>query len=152
MSKRLMLVLAVAGVVAAITVPAIATSHGPVTNARILTATVTGDGETTPVDSDGVGVVTVTIDVRKRVLCYDVSITGMDPVAIHIHEGAAGVDGGVVVDFSAFGDPIAAQSEGCTRTPRKKLLRAIKDNPRAYYINVHSAAYPGGELRGQLDK
>jgi CHRD domain len=152
MGRRLIVVLALLGLVAAAAIPAIAAIDGPETNAKVLTATLTGDGEATHVDSDGVGVATVTIDRRKKVLCYDISLTGIKPTLFHIHEGAAGVNGPVVVDFTTFGQDVRKQSRGCTRHVAKGLLRDIQANPENFYVNVHTAANPGGELRGQLDK
>jgi hypothetical protein len=152
MRRRLIVGLALLGLLAAAAIPAIAVIDGPETNAKVRIATLTGDGETADIDSDGVGVATVTIDRRKKVLCYDISITGVTPIAFHIHDGAAGVDGPIVVDFTAFGQAVKKQSRGCTRDVAKPLLRDIQQNPEDYYVNIHSDAYPGGELRGQLDK
>ena len=92
----------------------------------------------------------MTIDVDKRLVCYDLSVTGKLPVAAHIHEGAVDANGGVVVDFGSFGQQIKRRSEGFTRNFAKSTLKAIAENPTGYYVNVHTADNPGGEVRGQL--
>ncbi len=96
------------------------------------------------------GIAHVTIDVDKRLICYDLHVTGRNPVAAHIHEGADGVNGGVVVDFGTFGQSVKRNSEGCTRKVAKSVLTAIADNPAGYYVNVHTTQNPSGEVRGQL--
>jgi hypothetical protein len=74
---------------------------------------------------------------------------GIDPVAIsHIHEGAEGVDGGVVVDLDL--DGFEGTSEGCNEAAEADALQAIIDDPAGYYVNLHNEAFPGGAIRGQL--
>jgi len=41
------------------------------------------------------------------------------------------------------------KAKGCTSAP-KKTIEAIESNPNAYYVNVHTAKYPNGAIRGQL--
>ena len=152
MRRRLAFTLVIAGLIGAVAIPALATSHGPETNHKVRVATLTGNGETVPVDTPAAGLAVITVDNRKRLLCYEFVADGLDPVAVHIHEGAAGVDGPVVVDLGAFGDPIGNRSQGCTKSVSKDTIRAIRTNPTGYYVNVHTAAYPGGEIRGQLSR
>lgn len=71
---------------------------------------------------------------------------GTAPTAAHIHVGAAGVAGSIVVPLGT-----AYSRRGCT-TATKELIDAILANAKGYYVNVHNASYPGGAIRGQLKK
>lgn len=77
-------------------------------------------------------------------LTYDVRTFGLSATAAHIHLGAVGVAGGVV--FPLVGGPV--NFAGTTAV----LTAAQENNLRAglYYVNVHTAAFPGGEIRGQI--
>jgi hypothetical protein len=110
--------------------------------------------ETGEVVSDGSGSFSYVISGNE--LCYTLTVHDLTgaPVAAHIHIGARNVAGPVVV---ALATPPGASSsvsacitatEGGNMTPAE--LAAIAANPRAYYVNVHTPTYPGGEVRGQL--
>jgi hypothetical protein len=81
-------------------------------------------------------------------------------VNMHIHRGAAGVGGPVVID-SVFGSPIPVEAGGTARIIRQfivaadntagiETIEALLENPEGYYVNVHSSAHPPGVARGQL--
>jgi hypothetical protein len=79
-------------------------------------------------------------------VCWEFKYSGIGkPLAAHIHKGKPGTAGPVVVPFGA-----AFKKEGCT-TASAATVRAILKNPAAYYVNVHTAKYPGGAIRGQLE-
>ena len=65
------------------------------------------------------------------------------PTLFHIHQGAAGVAGPVVVDFV----PLLPGGVGCVRVERS-LARAIKQHPANYYFNIHTGEFPAGAVRG----
>ncbi len=111
-----------------------------------LTADLAGSSET---DADGSGTATVVLDPDAGTACWTFSVENIDPVTVsHIHEGAAGTDGGVVVDLDLAG--FDGTSEGCNDSADAAALQAIIDDPAGYYVNVHNEAYPGGAIRGQL--
>ncbi len=66
------------------------------------------------------------------------------PSAAHIHRAPASKAGPVVVPLGA-----AYKAKGCT-SAAKKTIEAIESHPNAYYVNVHTAKYPNGAIRGQL--
>ena len=150
MRKRMAVLVATIVAVIALAVPAIGLVVDGTTNATQLVATLTGGGEVPAIQTATSGLARVTIDVDKRLICYELSVTGKLPVAAHIHQGAADANGGIVVDFGAFGQKVDRNTEGCTRKMPKSAIKAIAENPAGYYVNVHSARNPGGEVRGQL--
>ena len=110
--------------------------------------------ETGEVVSDGSGSFSYVIS--GDTLCYTLTVRDLTgaPGAAHIHLAPRNVAGGVVVPLAT---PSAATStvsacitaaEGGAMTPAE--LAAIAANPSAYYVNVHTVAYPAGEVRGQL--
>jgi hypothetical protein len=111
-----------------------------------LTADLAGGAET---DEDGSGTATVVLDPDAGTACWTFSVENIDPVTVsHIHEGAEGTDGGVVVDLDLEG--FDGSSEGCNDAADADTLQAIIDDPAGYYVNVHNEAFPGGAIRGQL--
>jgi hypothetical protein len=110
--------------------------------------------ETTGSTSTGSGFFSYTIEGDQ--LCYTLEVHDltMAPFAAHIHIGPRNVAGPIVVGLLT---PPAATStvsecitavEGGDLTPAE--LAAIAADPRNYYVNVHTANWPGGEVRGQL--
>jgi hypothetical protein len=117
---------------------------GPAPGATI-TVTLSGDQEVPPVRSSAAGSGTVTITDDGAVSGV-IRTTGIAGNAAHIHLGAPGKAGPVAV-------PLVKGNDGnWTFAPNAKLnhtqLAAYKSGE--LYINVHSAAYPDGEIRGQL--
>jgi hypothetical protein len=111
-------------------------------------ASLTGAAEAPgPGDPDGSGSAEITVVDAVDNVCYDIDVRAIAPATMaHIHRGAPGVAGPVVVTLGA---PSDGHSEGCVNTPGA-LADEIKANPGAFYVNVHNAAYPAGAIRGQL--
>jgi hypothetical protein len=79
-------------------------------------------------------------------VCWTIEVTDVDPItAGHIHKAASTTTGPIVVPFNPY-------SGGCTEVDDRALLMDIIVHPSSYYVNVHNLAYPGGALRGQLDR
>ena len=77
--------------------------------------------------------------------------------AAHIHPGAAGVNGGVLVDTSlTAADPITMGAGNVTRTLTAAITQTnasnIVANPAGFYFNVHTVNNGGGVMRGQLTR
>jgi hypothetical protein len=105
----------------------------------------TGGSEVPAVTTAATG--TATVDIRPdRSVKVLVVVTGMTATASHIHEAAAGANGPVIVPFTKTGDNTFASADGA------KLTDAQYESYKAgkLYVNVHSAANPGGEVRGQI--
>jgi CHRD domain len=99
-------------------------------------------------DGNGRGSFSAILDGRR--LCYGVQVKNInDPVAAHIHRGGRNVAGGIVVplEHPDSGDP--GSSSACVRISRS-LAGEIAGNPGRFYVNVHTADFPDGAVRGQL--
>ena len=117
-----------------------------------LNASLTGTAEVPgPGDPDGAGTAVVNLDVSKGQVCYEVSVQKLDrPSAMHIHDGATGKSGDPVVTLTT---PTATDTTttGCVDADRT-LMGRIAATPGNFYVNVHSATYPQGAVRGQLSQ
>lgn len=80
-----------------------------------------------------------------RSFCYEYFAYGLDePVAAaHIHEGSAGVAGDVVVPLSTYVTPFGF-TLGCAFDGAAALVTAIFEEPRGFYVNLHTASFPDG--------
>lgn len=115
-----------------------------------LTATLTGDAEVPgPGDDDGTGTARVTLNPGQRQVCWEIEVENIAPATrAHIHQGAAGVAGGIVVSF--FEPDTSGMLSGCTEDVDRDLIKDIIQNPENYYVNVHNAEFLAGAIRGQL--
>ena len=103
-----------------------------------------GDQEVPAVKSAGSGSGSITIGDDGSV-SGSVTASGFTPTAAHIHQAAAGKNGPVIVPFTKDGDKFSAPA-GSKLTPDQ--LKAYQAGD--LYVNIHSAANPGGEVRAQL--
>jgi hypothetical protein len=119
--------------------------------ASALTAVLKGANQVgTAGDPDGFGTAAVEI-VSPTTICFAIIVNKIDkPVEFHIHQGVKGTNGNVVVPFVPPRSGNPGFASGCTQGLDPRLVRKIKKNPTAYYVNVHTNAFPEGALRGQL--
>lgn len=111
--------------------------------ANLTGAQVVGGG-----DPDGSANAEVTIEDNFNQVCWSISdIRGISPVtAAHIHIGARGVNGPPVF-------PLTKSNEGTWRgcsAGAEWTQDRIEGNPENFYVNLHTADYPNGAIRGQL--
>lgn len=104
-----------------------------------------------PGDPDAEGTAQLAIDPANGSVCVGWDIVDLaSATAAHIHAGADGAAGPVVVDL-ALPEPDGTGGD-CVNGLDEATLQAIVDDPTAYYVNVHNAAFPDGAVRGQLSE
>ena len=136
--------------------------------AERFTATLTGANEVPAVTTSASGTATFTA-VGDTAISYSVSVSGLTGMTMgHIHTGAAGVNGGVLVWLAPPNGSAPAPAAGLqngvvasgrfnaswirgvggappsSRDSLKRLLRSGNA-----YVNFHTSTFGGGELRGQ---
>jgi hypothetical protein len=109
------------------------------------TVTLTGSNEVPPATTSATGTANITVGADRSVKAT-VTATGMTATASHIHMGAAGSNGPVIVPFTKSGDNAFSAAPDAKLT--EEQFAAYKAGK--LYVNVHSAKDPGGEIRGQL--
>jgi CHRD domain-containing protein len=129
----------------------LALTSGALAGGRPLSAGLSGANEVPPVstgDPDGSGTANLTLNQGRGVICLNIETQNIAaPILQHIHRGPAGVNGPVVVDFSS----LLPGGDGCVNADRS-LIKEIRKNPEQFYFNVHTGEFPGGAVRGQLEK
>jgi CHRD domain len=113
---------------------------------KIFKATLNSASEVPPTTSAGTGAATATLDTATNKLSWEVTYAGLSgpALAAHIHGPAGpGQNAGVAVPFKVTASPIKGS----------KILTAAQvadlEAGKAY-VNIHTAANKGGEIRGQL--
>jgi len=116
-------------------------------HAATLGSTLSGTAEVPPVTTMGTGTVTVDFDPDTKVMRWKVSYSGLSgPVtAAHIHGPALpGQNASVLMRFK---DPFDSPIEGQTTLTDAQVSDLLAGK---WYVNLHTAANPNGEIRGQL--
>jgi hypothetical protein len=103
-----------------------------------------------PGDPDGTGSASITIDSANSQVCYTLFVQNLTlpAQAAHIHRGAAGEPGDVVVPFDIAPDA-TGNAVSCVVVDAA-LLAEIAQNPTGFYVNVHTSDFPDGAVRGQV--
>lgn len=153
----------------------LAAAGGPA-RAELLVGTMTLNGSqaTTPNSSAALGVGIFNLDTISGLYDLELFVSGITPdqfmnagpnlTPMHLHSGAPGESGPIVVDVGYAGgiSPIGASGfklsvEGATFGGVQGALNgpSVEDNladllAGMIYINIHTMAFPGGEIRGQL--
>jgi len=106
--------------------------------------TLSGASEVPPVQSAAAG--------RGKIMIGDdgavsggITTTGIAGTIAHIHMGAAGKNGPAIVSLTKQGDAFEVPAGAKLTAEQMKAYKAGE-----LYVNVHSAAHAGGEIRGQL--
>jgi CHRD domain len=150
MRRRALVLVAALATVAMLAVGAPALAAG-----RPLSAALTGAAEVPgPGDADASGTALITLNEGQGEVCFNLDWAGIDGtvVAAHIHVGPAGVAGGIVVPLFAGAFLGTGSASGCISGVSEELIKAIRQDPAGYYVNIHSTVFPAGAVRGQLSK
>ena len=137
--------------------------------AELRTATLRGYQEVPAISTQAVGLFAAFVndDAISYTLTY-LDLEGGSVAAAHIHFGQHGVNGGIVIHFCGTGgkpacpappatitgtataaDVVAVGAQGIAAGDMAEVVRAIRAGKA--YVNVHTATYPGGEIRGQIE-
>ncbi|MBV9757309.1 MAG: CHRD domain-containing protein [Alphaproteobacteria bacterium] len=111
-------------------------------------AALSGSTEVPPNKTEASGTATATLDRSTGTLTYEITYQGLSgpPTAMHFHGPAgAGQNSGVQVPIAA---PLASPVKGTTGKLSDQQIQQLSAGQ--WYVNIHTKAYPGGELRGQL--
>ena len=120
----------------------------------------------TNAESSGTGSATITFDtttsggnVTAATVSFVANLTGFPSTTTvtlgHIHRGAAGVPGGVVISANVTATTLTGGTTTLNlsnSSPDLAVVQDILNNPSNYYFNLHSTLNPGGFIRGQLSR
>ncbi len=96
-----------------------------------------------PTGSEAIGDCTIDYDTNFAMLSVDCTHDVVAPTAAHIHIGAVGMSGPIVFNL---GDPVSPITFDTIPSPAELAELAAS----LYYVNIHSGAFPAGEIRGQV--
>jgi hypothetical protein len=108
-----------------------------------------GNQESPAISTMATGTASVVLHPSGSV-AYDLTVTGLSPTAAHFHNAPAGVSGGVVKGISISNNSASGTwtSSDASQPLTDQLLRELVKGK--LYLNVHTSANPGGEIRGQV--
>ncbi|CAN5305343.1 hypothetical protein BH23BAC1_BH23BAC1_23960 [soil metagenome] len=97
-------------------------------------------------NSTATGTFNGTYNKDTKILTYDLTFSGITPTNMHFHKGAPGVSGGVVIGIgeAPYSSPISGSTPALTDEQEADLLAGN------WFVNIHSAQFPPGEIRGQV--
>src|SRR5947207_9703813 len=101
---------------------------------RPLSATLTGAAEINGGDPDGSGTAALTLNQGQGEICFNFTVANIATVTgVHIHKAPVGQNGPIVVPLNTL--------SGCVNAD-PTLIKAIRQDPAAYYVNVHTTEFP----------
>lgn len=104
-----------------------------------------------PTGSAATGLAHLSFDTATKNLCFEITHTVAGEVAAHIHgpslpPGNGGVAAGIITSVLL---PPGPSKTGCVLAPGAPFVKSDLFKG-LYYINIHSGAFPAGEIRGQI--
>jgi hypothetical protein len=108
-------------------------------------ATLNGTDEVPPVTTSATGNAIVAVHPQTRAITGVSSYSGITATNAHVHTGAVGANGAIAIGLTLGTN--SAMVPASTTLTETQFADLIADN---LYVNIHSAANPTGEIRGQL--
>jgi glucose/arabinose dehydrogenase/plastocyanin len=106
--------------------------------------TLDGNQQNPPVSTAATGTGTATLDLVTNLFTWNISYSGLTPTAAHFHGAAVACnDAGIQITMTSLTSPITG-SASLTSAQAADVLAG------RWYFNIHSAAFPNGEIRGQV--
>lgn len=112
----------------------------------VFKATLIGMSEVPSNASTNTGTATLVFNTSTKKFTVTTTHSIATPTLGHIHKGAVGTNGAPAFGFTTLTSPIVYTSAVLDATQQADLFAGL------YYVNIHSGAFPGGEIRGQLIK
>ncbi len=132
--------------IASLCVAVIAFSAGFVIAGQQQTLELTGAKETPAVETKASGVATLSVE-DDGAVSGGIKTTGIQGTAAHIHMGDVGASGPPIITLERAGADQWMVPQGAKLSTAQ--YAAFKKG--GLYVNVHSKAHPGGEIRAQLE-
>ncbi|CAM3785434.1 CHRD domain-containing protein [Pontibacter korlensis] len=117
-------------------------------------ATLSGTQEVPPNNSAATGTFKGQYNKDTKRLSYTITFAGITPTAMHFHKGEAGMAGPVVVPINPGSNPYSSSNP--FESPLSGTTPALTAEQEAdllagnWFLNVHSAEFPDGEIRAQI--
>lgn len=121
-----------------------AAKSAPAAKGKAVKVALSGAKEVPPVQTKATGSGTITVGPDKSV-SGSVTTSGIDGTAAHIHDAAPGKNGPVIIPLTKNGDTWSVPAKATLTDEQYKEFQAGN-----LYVNVHSAANKGGEIRDNL--
>ena len=96
------------------------------------------------------GTATFTLNQGHGQVCFNVAWTGLGIVSgLHIH---AASNDAIVVALDSDANLADGNAKGCVNGIAANVIKAIRQHPDRYYVNVHTDEFADGAIRGTLHK
>ncbi|WP_187262974.1 CHRD domain-containing protein [Pontibacter beigongshangensis] len=110
--------------------------------------TLTGAKEVPANSSQATGTFDGVYDRSTKKIAYTITFSGIDATNMHFHKGGPTEPGPVAIGIGSapYTSPVTGQTPALTQEQEADLLAGM------WFINIHSAQFPAGEIRGQLTR
>ena len=115
-----------------------------------LSTSLSGAEEVGGGDKNGKGFVSLEI-FANGTICWSGKVQAIERVtAAHIHEALTGQNGPVVVDLEPLSSDVTGNTASHCVVTTAEQAAEIVGSPSGFYVNIHTASFPAGAIRGQL--